>query len=395
MFNLGQLIRQIRYNEIDCIDLSNAFIPDYTKIPEVTTFKLKYNQHSYIGDSNNWFNFTALLYNFFACVSIADKNIYICNADLKECVSILPSHDNVFQMLCLPNGKLLSLLNNHTVDIWDPIKGEYLGKLVDQAESVNHVTLLTDNCVAISSNDKVIRMWHVDTKQLIMPLLVGHTKGIQFLASFQESYLASMDLSNNLIIWYIDALEKHKLFNMEFEGDIESFLMDYNGTILVSSSKGFIYQIVPYYGSDLTKAVIKQNIIFNLINSVYTLKHLPDGKIIAHVANAKNFYYLDQVEKRILNTFGNKEFSWPYKWEVLTDGRIVTSGKDGKISLLTFPLRNIMLEDLRPLVPALKVNQSISSIKMHIHQKDEYLLNQIYSYAKIKRNIQVTYIPDN
>lgn len=216
-----------------------------------------------------------------------------------------------------------------------------------------------------------------------MPLLLEHKWGIQFLASFQESYLISMDILNNIVIWHIDMLVNHKIFNTGLEAYTMSFAIDYSGKILIGNTEGLLYQFIPSYSQNLTHAIKKEDLLIDPSSSICSLKILPDGKLLALTSDFK-FYYLDQKYGSIFNTFDYKSSSWSHNFDILSDGRIVMSGQNGQITVFTFPLRKIIPQDLYQLAVALKNNHSVNSIKLAVDQKDEKFLDQINNFNEKK-----------
>lgn len=383
MFNFENLIKQIRYNEINCIDLCNETVPDYSKIPVIRILKLSGDLRP--NEGGHWSNTTALTDNNFACND--NRHIYIWNADSKECISILEGQERVLGMLSMPDGRLLSVHKGNTVEIWLPIEGKYLGRLLEQAENISSIALLPNNCIATGSDDDIIRMWHVDSKQLIMPMLFGNKMSVKYLVSYQESYLVSMDLFNNLIIWYTDAVEKHQFFHMDI-GDLMSFQVDYTGNILFGNTKGFIYRVKPRYTPNLHQLFLNEDIICTLPGSVFVLKKLVDGKIMALTSENK-IYYIDQYKNHILNIVECNHIAFPHTIDVLTDGRIIANGDKDEMITLTYPLRTVNLDDISPLISELKNNHSVSEIKIRNDQINDVVINQLYNIRNKKRDLKI------
>jgi WD40 repeat protein len=166
-----------------------------------------------------------------------DKQIFVWNLITNSILTILSLHKgSVNSIVTLDNNnnnKLVSCSNDKLIIIWKqqiPIL-----MLKGHADKIKCLVRLPDNnSIASGSKDKTIKIWNINTGQLLATLL-GHNDKIRCLTVLPNGNLASGSADKNIRIWNVFNKELVQMLT----GNAKSIrsLTVLNENILVSSSE--------------------------------------------------------------------------------------------------------------------------------------------------------------
>ena len=138
---------------------------------------------------------------------------------------------------------------------------------------INHITKLSNGQFATAGQDKLIKIWKIDSKESLMTLS-GHKSMIWSINEIKGNKLISGSSDNTALIW---DLNKKKLdFELLKDKEISVVLQLKSGKVILCSSK----QLILF---DLDSK--KQLTNFGVEPGVWAIKELYDGRVAAGQGN--------------------------------------------------------------------------------------------------------------
>lgn len=166
--------------------------------------------------------------------------IYILDA--KDCTPVskpLVGHTSlVTSAKFLPDGNIISGSNDRMIRVWNINSGETISVLQAHTGSILSISLSSDGSRMVSgSEDKTIRVWNVQSRRSICTL-EGHTdKILTVVISSDGQHVASMSEDMTVRIWDIDSAKERTIFPLEGVEHVFGFSPDVK-FIAVSSERG-------------------------------------------------------------------------------------------------------------------------------------------------------------
>lgn len=370
MFNLSNLIKQIRFNQIKTIDLNHKKIPDYSKKPHRSVIRLK--NHQDLERIDEWMSVVVLSNDFIA--TSANNNIYLWDVNIGKHVTKLSSDTNIKSLLALSDGRFISCHEDSSINLWLPDGDDYMSELLfNQIAGISCLTVLPDNLIVTCGNDNFIRFWDINNKQMIFHLVNESNNKIKMIIADYDNNIVTVDDENTVTFWNIDQSCKRKSFKLEFT--LCSLAIDDSGNIFCGDWFGRIIEINPSYSYLITERFKISN------NYIYTIKILPDCELLVN-SIFDIMCILDQTGNSITQSLSIENKCDGATIEVLSDGRIVVGGPYGSVMILQFPLRQLTISDLYPVFDALQKNKSVTELNI-----EKVKIDNIHSYNNLTLNL--------
>jgi hypothetical protein len=113
----------------------------------------------------------------------------------------LSGHGSTVRALAvLPDGRLASGADDHTIKLWDPASGQLQATLEGHSRGVRALAVLPDGRLASGANDGTIKLWDPASGQL-QATLEGHSDWVRALAVLPGGRLASGGDDRTIKLW--------------------------------------------------------------------------------------------------------------------------------------------------------------------------------------------------
>ena len=130
----------------------------------------------------------------------------------------LKGHDQVYEVIFLPDDRLASCSTDQSVKMWDTASGQELFILSGHANSVLSIALLPNGWLASGSRDKTIKLWDLKERKEVKTL-TGHTEGIFSLKVLSNGNLVSCSWDDTIKIWNPCTSDNNLLLTIEGHGN--------------------------------------------------------------------------------------------------------------------------------------------------------------------------------
>ena len=132
-----------------------------------------------------------------------ESQIKIWSIEKGECMLTLNPHAQVYDLVCSPNGHLVSCSEDKTIQVWDLNRGECLNILKGHSKRVVCLVVLKNSQLASCSHDTTIKLWNMDSGECARTLQ-GHSNRINRLLELESGELVSCSWDNTIKIWNVD-----------------------------------------------------------------------------------------------------------------------------------------------------------------------------------------------
>ncbi len=132
-----------------------------------------------------------------------DNTIKIWNADTGKCErNLTGSNSNVHALAELKNGRIIIGTEDGSIRIVNTSSGQ-ISALTGHDGAIRCLRVISDEYVASSSDDVLIKLWNINTEQCDR-VLSGHTYKITTIIPLSDGRLASASLDKSIKIWNLD-----------------------------------------------------------------------------------------------------------------------------------------------------------------------------------------------
>lgn len=152
-----------------------------------------------------------------------------------KCVKGFYGHtDRIKEILSLGNDRILSVSNDHTINLWDKATGKNLITFIGHTDSVLSIVLMNNQFFATGSKDKTIKIWNTGNK-FCLKTLSGHTGAVISLKLLKNGEIISGSDDKSIKIWgkNIKTLNGH-------DGNVNCLDEKYDGLIVSGSADSLI-----------------------------------------------------------------------------------------------------------------------------------------------------------
>jgi WD40 repeat protein len=196
-----------------------------------------------------------------ACGS--NSAIEIWNVRTGTCVKVLRGHsDDIYSIIQLSDGTLVSASRDHTIRLWDMSTGECTKVLSGHTSFVHSVIQLANKTIVSGSHDKTIKVWSTEVKTIQADTIV------RCLLVLEDGTLVSGGGDNKITFWNVTTGEKIKTLTGHTD-IVKSILLLKDGR-LVSSS----WYTIRIWKNDHCEKVLKGH-----NDSVHKVIELTDGHL--------------------------------------------------------------------------------------------------------------------
>ena len=125
----------------------------------------------------------------------------VAHATASPCLRVLEGHtSSVKGALALPDGRLLSWSDDHTLRLWDGATGAALAVLEGHTREVTDALALPDGRLLSWSEDGTLRLWDGATGAALVALM-GHTEAVHGAIALPDGRLLSWSWDDTLRLW--------------------------------------------------------------------------------------------------------------------------------------------------------------------------------------------------
>ena len=242
--------------------------------------------------------------------------VELWNAETGAHIATLEGYDpyqgyikQVFSLAFSPDGKILATGTWHgSIKLWDVATRTeittftltaYQSRIMSLAFSPDGKILAAGITDAEGSGPNIIRLWDMETKTQLPPL-IGHRGGVQSVAfSPDGKTLASGAFDNTISLW--DVATKTEIANLPYENSVTSVAFSPDGKTLVSSA---FNNKVAFW--DVDKRAFKDQFEVSKLSILRYVSFTPDG------------------EKIVTATQGGDIKLWEIDWDTNTYERIAS-----------------------------------------------------------------------
>ena len=248
-----------------------------------------------------------------------DHTLRIWNPDTGACLRTLEGH--VFGVNCLavlPDGRIVSGSDDRTLSIWNPDTAKCLYTLIGHAKSINCLAVLPDGRIVSGSSDKTLRIWDPDTGKCLWVLRKRPAVRTRFLANLPDGRILCGSKDGTLFILDSNAVE---CLQMREDHDylVTCLAVLPDGRIVVGSTDG----ILRIWNPNTEKCLQKLRALSDLITC---LAILPDGRIVVGSTNGILRIWNPDTGEHLQTSEGHADLVSCLA--VLPDGRIISGSRD-------------------------------------------------------------------
>ena len=248
-----------------------------------------------------------------------DHTLRIWNPDTGACLRTLEGH--VFGVNCLavlPDGRIVSGSDDRTLSIWNPDTAKCLYTLIGHAKSINCLAVLPDGRIVSGSSDKTLRIWDPDTGKCLWVLRKRPAVRTRFLANLPDGRILCGSKDGTLFILDSNAVE---CLQMREDHDylVTCLAVLPDGRIVVGSTDG----ILRVWNPNTEKCLQKLRALSDLITC---LAILPDGRIVVGSTNGILRIWNPDTGEHLQTSEGHADLVSCLA--VLPDGRIISGSRD-------------------------------------------------------------------
>ncbi|MEK8020587.1 MAG: caspase family protein, partial [Candidatus Parabeggiatoa sp.] len=219
-----------------------------------------------------------------AIQAFKDKDIGTSRSNLlrvlqakKRRKAFLYSHSgDVTSVSFSPDGKTLaSGSRDNTVRLWDIQTRQLLGEpLVGHSSDVNSVAFSPDGkTLASGSNDNTVRFWNIQTRQLLGEPLVGHSGDVNSVAFSPDGKTLALGSWETVRLWDVETKQPLSEPLAGHPDDVYHVVFSPNGKVLASMGNDNTVRLWDVK----TKQLLGKPLIDNFGSVVFS----PDGQILA------------------------------------------------------------------------------------------------------------------
>lgn len=205
--------------------------------------------------------------------------------------NVLKGHEGpVFCLRLLPNERLVSGSGDHTLRIWNVVKGSCLNTLESHSRDIKCIEIIPQKHFLLSGgNDLTIKMWDYKGKKSVpspcLQTFTGHSDQvttITWISSLEVFVTGSHD--STCRVWSLDCVKPKKIFNFN-EREVISSLEVGKGLICTSSMDHTLTFWVADNGRVIRKIKLKNE------DDSYTLLLLRNLTVVAAGKLKTAFFY--------------------------------------------------------------------------------------------------------
>jgi WD40 repeat protein len=199
-----------------------------------------------------------------------------------RCVYTLPGHSSFVNSLAIsPDGKIMASASwDKTIKVWTLETGELIGTLTGHSDRVNSVAINFDgNLLASGSSDETIKFWNLHSGELLCTF-PGHSMEVSSVAiSPNGQVIASSGGADNIIkLWNLRTGELLRTLRGHSD-NVNSVVFSPDGKILASGSSDATSKVWDVESGNLLRTLSGLNV------GVNSVAIGPDGQILASVSN--------------------------------------------------------------------------------------------------------------
>jgi hypothetical protein len=136
-----------------------------------------------------------------------DKTLKLWNIESGKCIMTYTGHQDSVNLVTLSsdNRQMVSASSDKTLKLWDVETGSCLRTYTGHRESVNSVVLSSDNLQMVSgSGDKTLKLWDIETGECLRTY-TDHKYGVYSVVLTSDNrHIVSAGGDNNVILWDIE-----------------------------------------------------------------------------------------------------------------------------------------------------------------------------------------------
>jgi len=356
-FNLQHTLATLQDKTLTTLDLSGCQIEDSKKESALARML-----HGHIHSVNT----LALLPDGRLISGSLDKTIKLWDLKSQTCVATLTGHGKSVEALALlPDGRLVSGSKDNTIKLWDLKSQVCVATLSGHSDGVTALVPLPDGRLISSSLDNTIKLWNLQKTSFFqkpcIATLSGHSNGVTALVLLPDGRLMSGSYDKTIKLWDLKSqtcvatLTGHSHY-------VGAFALLPDGR-LISGSRDSTIKLW-----DLKTRTCVATLTGHSVD-VSALALLPDGRLISG-SEDKTIKVWDLKSQTCVATLTGHS-GQVHTLALLSDGRLMSGSGCNTIMLWDLGSRLLALNDILPLLTALKTNRTVQSLNLSHTELDD------------------------
>ncbi len=104
----------------------------------------------------------------------------------------------IMVMLALPDGRVFCGAEDGRLLLWQD--GDFHGEITAHKSAIRDMALLTDDYMLTASSDRSVRLWHLETGELVRTF-TGHREWVNAISVVDEQHFVSASFDGTLRLW--------------------------------------------------------------------------------------------------------------------------------------------------------------------------------------------------
>ncbi|MBC7474579.1 MAG: WD40 repeat domain-containing protein [Candidatus Sericytochromatia bacterium] len=185
-----------------------------------------------------------------------------------ELLKNIQAHNSDITSTVINENKLLSSSDDKTIKIWDLNSGDLLNTLIGHTGSIHALTIHNDKIIS-GANDKTIKIWDLESGKLSCTIL-GHNNHIYSVIGYDDKFISS-SLDRTIKIWSLEDKKILVVINLEYSAWSLAISNDRlvaglsDGTLKIYDiSSGSLLSSCKEHEDSITSISIEENIIITV-----------------------------------------------------------------------------------------------------------------------------------